>query len=149
MSEEHFTLRQEFDVPATLVFEAVLNVDAWWAETIEGATHVLNDEFIYRYKDLHYSKHRLEELLPNKRIVWRVIDSHLSFAADTAEWTGTSMEFDVIETGQNTILIFTHKGLTPDIHCFKNCSGAWSFYILESLGDLIRTGKGKPDKLIT
>jgi hypothetical protein len=41
---------------------------------------------------------------------------------------------------------FTHLGLVSEIECFKDCSGAWTYYVQQSLLKLITTGTGQPDK---
>ena len=55
------------------VFNAINNPRGWWSAGIEGSTHMLNDEFIYHYRDVHYCKIKLIELypivpLPQKRL---------------------------------------------------------------------------------
>jgi hypothetical protein len=39
---------------------------------------------------------------------------------------------------------FTHVGLVPEYECFDSCSSAWSFYMSDSLRNLIARGEGKP-----
>jgi hypothetical protein len=36
--------------------------------------------------------------------------------------------------------------LVPAFECYGNCSGAWGFYINDSLRSLITTGKGQPNQ---
>jgi hypothetical protein len=33
----------------------------------------------------------------------------------------------------------------PTFACYGDCSGAWGFYVDESLRELITTGKGQPN----
>ena len=134
-----------FDQTPEEVFEAVNNVRGWWSETIEGETHKLNDEFIYRYKDMHYSKQRLIEVISNKKVVWLVLDSTLSFIKDKKEWNGTKICFEITKNKSKTELRFTHMGLVPELECFDACNGGWTYYIKESLLPLITKGKGKPN----
>ena len=66
------------------VFEALLNVQQWWTgfyeETIKGKSKRVDDEFIFKAGGgAHYSKQKLIELIPNKKIVWLVTDSKLNF----------------------------------------------------------------------
>ena len=125
------------------VFDAVNNVRGWWQGEIEGNTENLGDEFTYRMKDFHYSKQRLIEVVPDKKVVWLVTDSKLTFLENQGEWTGTTIHFDIAEINNKTQLRFTHAGLQPDIECYNSCSNGWSKLIQESLFSLVTTGKGK------
>jgi activator of Hsp90 ATPase-like protein len=127
-------------------FSAINNVRGWWSGEIEGPTSKLGDEFTYRYKDVHYSKQRIVEVVPGKRIVWLILEAWLSFIEDKNEWNGTKVVFEVSKKGDETEVRFTHEGLVPQHECFDKCSNAWGFYINESLRNLIATGKGRPNK---
>jgi hypothetical protein len=126
-----------------VVFDAVNNVSSWWQGEIEGNTDKLNDEFIYRMKDVHYSKQMIEEFVPNQKVVWLVTASQLNFTQNKTEWTGTKIIFDITEINNKTQLRFTHVGLVPQFECYGGCSSAWEKLIQESLYCLIITGKGK------
>jgi hypothetical protein len=65
---------------------------------------------------------------------------------DKTEWDSTDIVFEITPKDGKTELRFTHVGLVPAIECYDGCSGAWCFYINESLRDLITTGKGQPNK---
>jgi hypothetical protein len=83
-------------------------------------------------------------LVSGKKVVRHVLDSQLAFVKEMNEWTGTDIVFEISKKGERTELHFTHVGLTPVFACYSNCSGAWSFYINDSLFSLITTGKGRP-----
>jgi hypothetical protein len=137
----------DVDQSANEVFNAVCNVSKWWTEDIKGKTKTLNDEFTVRFEDVHYSKQKLIEVIPDKRIVWLITESELSFLQDRQEWTDTRIVFDIAAHGDKTRLQFTHEGLVPGIECYKDCSNAWGYYISGSLGKLITSGKGQPEKI--
>ena len=73
-----------------------------------------------------------------------MVDSCIDFVNDKTEWNGTDIIFVITRKGNKTELRFTHAGLVPAVECYGKCVGAWSFYIGESLRDLITTGTGDP-----
>ena len=124
-------------------FEAITNVRGWWSGDIEGPTDALGGEFTYRYEGLHYSKQKVTELVPGKKVVWLIVDSHLAFVEDKHEWNGSMVVFDIARKGDKTEVRFTHTGLVPAHECYGACSNAWGSYIRGSLRRLITTGKGQ------
>jgi uncharacterized protein YndB with AHSA1/START domain len=146
MKTKDYTISYTVDQSPQEVFDAINNVRRWWSEEIEGQTDRLGAEFKFHYQDLHRTTQRITELVPGKKVVWRVIDSHINFVKDKAEWQGTEVVFEIEKKGRKTELRFTHVGLVPTIECYGNCSGAWGFYVNESLRGLITTGSGQPAK---
>ncbi len=146
MNGQNFTITFAVDQTPEEAFAAINNVRGWWSGEIEGSTDNLGDEFTYRYKDVHYSKQEITELIPDTKVVWLVLDSYLNFAKDKTEWMGTEIVFEVSKKGDKTEIRFTHLGLVPEYECFKACSNAWDFYINSSLKSLITTGKGAPNQ---
>jgi hypothetical protein len=145
MNVQSFTTTITVDQTPEEVFAAINNVRGWWSGDIEGNTDKLGDEWTYRYRDIHYSKQKITELIPGKRVAWHVLDGYLDFVEDKAEWTGTDITFEITKKGDETDIRFTHLGLVPDFECFDNCSNAWGFYINHSLRKLIATGRGEPN----
>jgi hypothetical protein len=143
MIKQDFTTTIVVDQTPTQVFAAINNPQAWWSGEIKGGTAKLNDEFTYRYKDLHMSKQRIVELIPDQKVVWLVTESMINYAEDKKEWTGTKISFEITEQANKTQLRFTHLGLDPNIECFDSCSYSWTQLIQQGLFSLITTGKGK------
>jgi hypothetical protein len=125
-------------------FNAINNVRGWWTENLVGNTTALGDEFSVKFWDVHYSNQKLVEVIPNEKIVWLITESQLNFLEDKTEWNSTSISFDISQKSDQTVVRFTHHGLTPGIKCYKDCSNAWGGYITKSLYNLITTGKGQP-----
>jgi hypothetical protein len=126
-------------------FDTINNVRGWWSENIRGGTDKLGDEFTYRYKDVHYCKFRITELIPGKKVVWHVLENHFNFTKDKSEWRGTDVIFEISIKSNETEIRFTHRGLVPEYECFDVCSNAWGSYINGSLRSLMTTGKGRPN----
>ena len=143
MEQQDFTTSILVDQTPMEAFDAINNVRAWWPGEIEGNTTKLDDEFIYRYKKIHYSKQKLLEVIPGNKVVWLVTDSSLNFVENKTEWTGTKIIFEISEKNNKTQVRFTHQGLIPQYECFDSCSNAWSDIIKNGLRNLITTGKGK------
>jgi hypothetical protein len=138
--EKHTTMKkQDFntvilvDQTPKQAFEAINNVRAWWEGDIQGPTDQLGGTFAYRYKEFHYSKQKLVELVPDKKVVWLVTESSINFVKDKNEWLNTKMIFEITPKDGKTQISFTHEGLTPEMECFHDCSGAWSGIISKSL----------------
>jgi hypothetical protein len=143
--EKDFTTTILVNESAKSVFDAVNNVSGWWSQEIEGDTDRLNSEFKYHYSDVHICKMRIVEFIPEKKVVWQVLENHFNFIKDQREWVGTKVIFEISQKDNKTELHFTHQGLVPDYECFDICFKAWTQYIQESLVSLITTGKGQPN----
>lgn len=143
METNAFTTTILVDQTPKEVFEAVKNPQKWWPGEIAGKSGKVDDEFTYRYEDLHYSLQKVVEMVPDQKVTWLVTESTLSFTGDVNEWTGTKIVFEISTEGDKTRLNFTHQGLVPEIECFGACSGAWTQIIRQSLYSLITTGHGQ------
>lgn len=148
MKNKDFNITFLVEQTPSEVYHAINHVRGWWSEELEGSSAKLGDEFSYRHGDIHFSKHKLVEVIPNKRVVWLTLDSKLTFVDKQDEWNGTKIIFEISKQGDKTKLDITHFGLVPDFQCFDGCSKGWTYYLQNSLLPLITTGKGKPDKKI-
>ena len=144
MTDQNFTTSFTVDETPDAVFAAINNPRGWWSEDIQGRTDRLG-EFDYRYRDFHRCKIKVTELIPGKKVAWRVLENYFSFTQDTTEWTGTDIIFEIARKGDKTEVRFTHEGLVPDYECYEACSSGWSTYINGSLRSLITSGKGQPN----
>lgn len=116
------------------IFPILLDVNKWWKgfydEKIDGESKELGDEFTFSAGDgAHFSIQKLVEKIPDKKLVWLVTESNLSFLENKKEWENTKISFDLEETENGTNVKFKHNGLTPEIECFENCSSAWTNYL--------------------
>lgn len=145
MENTSFTTTIRVNQSPAHAFQAIQNFRAWWSEEIEGPTDRLNEAFFYHYKDIHLCKIKLEEMVPNQRLAYRVLDNAFNFVDDKTEWVNTRLIFEMTENGGETQIQFTHEGLVPEYACYQVCNDAWSGYINKSLYNLITTGQGNPN----
>ena len=125
-------------------FTAINDVPSWWSGEVAGETDVLGAEFTYAVPGVHRSVQKIAELVPGKRVVWKVVDAQLDFAKDKREWVGTEIVFEIAEKSGKTEVRFTHRGLVPTFECFDACSNAWGLLVGKNLRNRILTGKAQP-----
>lgn len=140
MDNKHFSTTIVFDLAPAVVFDAINRPADWWPGLITGSSAKPGDEFNYQYKDFHLSTQKVEEMIPNQRVVWRVTGSQIRYVQDIDEWTGTRIIFELSEQDGKTLLRFTHEGLTPRIECFDSCSTTWDKILRQGLQALLITG---------
>ena len=149
MNTKNFTTTILVDQTQQEAFDAINDVRGWWSGEIEGCTDVLGAEWTYSYKKVHRTTQKNTELVPGQKVVWHVTDSQISFVRDKSEWDGTDIVFEIAskrdQSGDKTEIRFTHVGLVPAIECYDGCSGAWGFYVNESLRSFIAKGNGQPN----
>lgn len=144
MKQSDFSLTLTTEKTPEEVFEIITYVRSWWSglhnEAFEGTSTQTGDEFTFRAGEgAHYSKQLLVEVIPNKKVVWKITESNLSFLEQPEEWTGTEVIFEIAETEGKTQLTFTHRGLTPAMECYDSCAPAWTGYLQQKLLPLIQS----------
>ena len=142
MLTRNFTLTLVTEQSPEDVFRAIRNVRDWWSgyysEEIQGNTETLNDEFSFRAADgAHFSKQKLVEVIPNKKIVWLITESKFTYIEDQDEWTDTKVIFEISRNDGKTQLVFTHEGLTPEVECYDACASGWTQYLQNKLLPMI------------
>ncbi|TSJ36517.1 hypothetical protein FO440_22055 [Mucilaginibacter corticis] len=91
------------------VFDVLIHqVEDYWPEAMEGSSIRLDDEFIFRSGEDHYSKNKVTQFVPAKKLAWLVTDSIRK--TDYFSWTGTQMIFELEPQGRGTRLTFTYDG---------------------------------------
>ncbi len=142
-TDKSHTITIEIPKSSEEVFRAITQeVPKWWGgKDFTGRSICLNDEFIINHPGAHYSKQKLTEVVPNKKIVWRVEESKLDWLKTQDEWTNTRMIFEIAPTGYSSILHFTHEGLVPGKESYAMCSEGWNLVIKEWLFNFIVHGQ--------
>ena len=141
---ESFTVTIELSKSPREVFNHITNdVARWWGgNDLEGSSKNLHDEFIIHHPGAHYSKQKVVEFIPSKKITWLVTESTMDWLQkDKHEWTNTKMIFEIEPKGDNTMLNFTHEGLVPAKECYALCHEGWKTVITDYLFNYINEWK--------
>jgi hypothetical protein len=105
----NYTVEIEVAKSPNDVFNYVIDLSKWWPEEFEGESIKLNTEFVFRIGDIHYSKNKVVEFVPNKKVVWVTTESIRK--TDNYDWTGTNFIFELTPKGESTLLKFTYDGV--------------------------------------
>lgn len=142
MKNQDFTTTILVDQTPAEAYNAILNVRNWWSglygESFNGSSEKPGDEFSFHAGGgVHYSKQKLVELVPNKKVAWLVTEANLSFVEKTDEWVGTTLSFEISQELNKTKIVFTHIGLVPEFECYNSCAPAWTQYVHERLAQVL------------
>jgi uncharacterized protein YndB with AHSA1/START domain len=145
-----FKYTSRLPVPAKNVYEAISTesgVRKWWTQFADvGDDTGTMAEFRFP-KAGFYVKAVVQSLVPSKMVEWKVIDSmhpEKSGFSNLRDWEGTLIRFEIEHVSENeSVLHFTHQGLTKELECYQVCENGWFSY-LSSLKDLLISGQGKP-----
>lgn len=111
----------------------------WWTEKVTGSTDV-GGIITFAFTSLEGEVKgemdmKVEELTENM-IVWKCLRG-------PAEWINTTINFQLTEVGDQTIVNFSHKNWTEIVEFFGHCSMKWATFLL-SLRTYNESGKGSP-----
>ena len=120
------------------VYDALTTVDglaAWWTEKTTGSTDV-GDVIEFRFPPVGGFDMQVVELRPSERVSWRVVEG-------PDEWVGTTIDWDLAQQGDYTIVLFKHEGWKEPGEFMHHCSTKWGSFLM-SLKALVETGEGAP-----
>ena len=129
--------------PLNEVYRALATRDglaAWWTATTHGEGKVggaLQFRFSAGGAEIGGFEMKVIELQPGKRVLWQV-------AAGPEEWVGTTISFDLRQSGEHVIVLFRHQGWKEPVEFMHHCCTKWAIYLM-SLKALMETGKGTPN----
>ena len=142
MENNSFNCSITANVSAREAIEKISNLTGWWGVTFTGSAAQQNDTFTVNMSGDSFFNFTVTELIPGQRTVWQVKDCNMPWYTDKKEWTDTRLIFDAQETNGETVMTFTHDGLTPDVECYNDCSPGWTHWIKTSLFSYLTTGQG-------
>jgi len=145
--QKDFSLSFTVKATAKECMKAISQVKQWWAKKYKGKASKLNDKFSVYFggPDDTFVDFKISEVVPEKKVVWLVIDCNLHWIDDKKEWKKNEVTWNLSEKDGKTKIDFVHKGMTPESECYESCKPGWTHHIKDSLIKLIETGKGFPE----
>jgi len=119
------------------VYEALTTLEGlagWWTDDTTGNPEV-GGVIEFRFPPGGFDM-KVLELKPSERVVWEVVGG-------PDEWVGTTVEWDLRQDDDLTIVLFKHKGWKEPVEFMHHCSTKWGTYMV-SLKSLVETGEGAP-----
>jgi len=141
MKDFHRTIT--VNASAADAFKHISQVNLWWAKNFKGKAEKVGDTFTVRFGDTFVDFH-IRELIPDKKVAWKVTDCNLDWINNKKEWNGTEVVFEISEKKNSSQIDFTHVGLVPGVECYNDCEVGWDGHITDSLVKFINEGKGLP-----
>ena len=120
------------------VYEALTTVDGlagWWTDDTSGTGEV-GGVLEFRFPPVGGFDMEVVEARPGEHVTWRVVDG-------PEEWVGTTIDWDLRQDGDYTIILFAHQGWKEPVEFMYHCSTKWGSYLL-SLKKYVETGQGDP-----
>ena len=119
------------------VYDAITTVEGlagWWTDDTKGNAEV-GGVLEFRFPPGGFDMEVLE-LEPTKHVLWKVVDG-------SEEWIGTTVDWELRQDGDYTIVLFKHQGWKEPVEFMHHCSTKWATYLM-SLKSLVETGEGAP-----
>jgi hypothetical protein len=144
MGQNNFHRTISVNVSPKEAIEKINQVDKWWAKKVKGKAEKLNDAFTVDFGST-FVDFTISELVPNKKVVWKVTDCNLDWITNKKEWNGTEVVFEISEKNNATQIDFTHVGLVPGVECYSDCEAGWTGHVTGSLVKFMNEGVGMPE----
>lgn len=119
------------------VYDALTTIEGlagWWTDDTQGSGEV-GGVLRFRFPAGGFDM-EVVDLQPSERVRWRVVDG-------PQEWIGTTIDWDLHQNGDHTIVLFKHQGWKEPVEFMHHCSTKWGSFLM-SLKSLAETGEGAP-----
>src|SRR5882724_8220145 len=112
MANKNFHKTIKINASPEEAMKKISQVNKWWAKKVKGKTEKLNDKFTADFGET-FVDFQISELMPNKKVVWKVTDCNLHWIKAKKEWVGDEVVFEISKKKNSTQIDFTHIGLIP------------------------------------
>lgn len=136
MARQDYTKVISAKISAKEAADRIGRVADWWTKGFTGTARKNGDAFTVRFGET-FVDFKISEVIPERRIVWEVINSNLHWVSDKAEWNGTRIVWDISTRDETTTVRMTHVGLHPGVECYERCAAGWDSCFGEGLLKLL------------
>jgi hypothetical protein len=148
MEKKHYHRTITVNASAAEAIKKIGQVNHWWKHDFTGSAEKQNDMFTVPFGELNGEKSFVDfvvsEIIPNKKVVWKVTNCNLPWFKDKTEWNNTEVVFEITSANNKVNIDFTHIGLVPGIQCYEVCEKGWDGHVTKSLVSFMNDGKGNP-----
>jgi uncharacterized protein YndB with AHSA1/START domain len=113
-------------VPQNRVYKTLSTKDGlaeFWTRQVEGDSAVGGKQNFFFGSPKPAAVMEVAELSPDDRVQWRCVEG-------PPEWVGTTITFDLTESGGETVLLFTHADWREPVEFMHHCSTKWASVVL-------------------
>ena len=121
--------------PADKVYRALTTRDglaSWWTDD----TQVEGNIIAFRFGERGFIDMKVLDHDQDRRVTWQVVDG-------PEDWIGSKVGFDLRQDGDQTVVLFGHRGWKEASEFMHHCSTKWGSFLM-SLKSAVETGKGAP-----
>jgi uncharacterized protein YndB with AHSA1/START domain len=118
--------RVGINAPAQSVYEAFTTTEglaSWWTTHVEGDASQGGKVAFWFGRPEPSAIMEVVAAEPASRITWRCVEG-------PEEWVGTTVNADLREEGDETIVLFTHGGWREPVEFMHHCSTRWGVFML-------------------
>jgi uncharacterized protein YndB with AHSA1/START domain len=113
-------------VPQQRVYEMLSTKDGlaeFWTTEVEGDSVIGGKLSFFFGRPEPSAVMEVTELSPNHHVQWRCVEG-------PQEWVGTTVTFDLKESGGETVLLFTHADWREPVEFMHHCSTKWATVLI-------------------
>jgi len=85
MENENYHKSIIVNISAEQAMKKISQVNLWWKKDFKGSAEKLNDTFTVPFGEPSFVDFIVSELIPDKKIVWKVTDCYLPWFRDTKD----------------------------------------------------------------
>jgi uncharacterized protein YndB with AHSA1/START domain len=134
-------IRHRVGIDATVesVYEKIASregIASWWSRDVDGESRPGGHLTFWFGRPEPAAVMEVVDLTAPRHVGWRCVEG-------PDEWVGTTVDFEVKRSGEETALVFTHADWPEPVEFMHHCSTKWAYFLL-GLKAGLEGGKATP-----